>query len=427
MDQSTEHDLQLGKWLAGAALGAVVMYMLDPDRGAPRRAQSGRALRKLGRRTGDVFDKVANGIGARAAQAGSAVRHAASETAEAVRQRAAEAAGSLRDSTGEVAATVRDAVHGIGSRAADTASSYAGPGSSHGQASDSPVHDRAHEAIPERDSGRADARYPDGSSTAAAHTDRGPGEKLDASLQAAGMRIAGMASAVSSGSRNAALAGSALALYGLVARRTPLGFAAGLAGLALLASSAGTGKQSSRSSAHRSSRPLRSLLGAANPARPVAVEKTIRIDASPEQVYDMFANYENFPRYMSNVIEVRDLGDRRSHWFVRGPAGTHFQWNARLTESSRPRRLAWESEPGAEVEQTGSILFEPFRNGTRVTVHMSYRPPAGAVGHALASLLGSDPKRQMDQDLARMKSLVERGAASQPAGAAHESGSKFLH
>ncbi len=40
---------------------------------------------------------------------------------------------------------------------------------------------------------------------------------------------------------------------------------------------------------------------------------------------------------------------------------------------------------------------------------MSYNPPAGAVGHTVAALLGADPKREMDDDLARFKSLIERG------------------
>jgi uncharacterized membrane protein len=43
---------------------------------------------------------------------------------------------------------------------------------------------------------------------------------------------------------------------------------------------------------------------------------------------------------------------------------------------------------------------------------MTYNPPAGALGHAVASLLGSDPKRAMDEDLLRFKSLLEEGKAS---------------
>jgi uncharacterized membrane protein len=49
---------------------------------------------------------------------------------------------------------------------------------------------------------------------------------------------------------------------------------------------------------------------------------------------------------------------------------------------------------------------------------MSYSPPAGALGHAFALLLGSDPKSKMDDDLGRMKQFIERGnmprEASQP-------------
>jgi uncharacterized membrane protein len=40
---------------------------------------------------------------------------------------------------------------------------------------------------------------------------------------------------------------------------------------------------------------------------------------------------------------------------------------------------------------------------------MSYNPPAGALGHAVATLFGSDPKSAMNEDLVRLKSLLETG------------------
>jgi hypothetical protein len=43
---------------------------------------------------------------------------------------------------------------------------------------------------------------------------------------------------------------------------------------------------------------------------------------------------------------------------------------------------------------------------------MSYAPPAGIFGHAIASFFRSDPKTAMDEDLVRMKSLLEQGKAS---------------
>lgn len=399
MKQATTQELQLGKWLAGAAVGAAVMYMLDPDRGQQRRTLSGDKLRQFGRNTGSVLKKATGELGARLGQASEAVRSAASAAGDIV-----------QDTAGQARRTVQ--------RAADSSrvgSSGADAGSTSGS-SDARSWTQDHD----------DARYSRGSSD----SDSGSGSSSSSGGGASAMagaimqpvqdrlqRLGGRAERLG-GSRSKALAGgAALSLYALMSRRSPFALVAGLAGLVLLARGGGR-------------RPVSAMLSAASPAHPVVIEKTIRIDAAPDQVFDMFAHYENFPRFMSNVIEVRDLGEHRSHWVVRGPAGTQFQWNAVLTEHARPRRLAWESEPGAEVRQTGSILFEPVRNGTRVTVHMSYRPPAGAVGHAIASLLGSDPKRQLDEDLARMKSLVERGTTvAHGAGQRAHGGTEreFLH
>jgi uncharacterized membrane protein len=225
--------------------------------------------------------------------------------------------------------------------------------------------------------------------------------------------------------RNSALVGGGLlALTGLL-RRSPMGVVLGLAGAALLAR--GAANQPLRSLAARGGSALGMGKGMGmGMNRTIDFEKTIHIDASPAEVYDLWANYENFPRFMSHVVEVRDLGRRRSHWVVKGPGGAEFEWNSVLTEQTRPHRMAWRSEPGAEIPQSGSIQFERHRGGTLVTVRMSYTPPAGAIGHGLAVLLGSDPKAQMDDDLARMKSFIERGDVPRDA-AQQRSASRFLH
>jgi hypothetical protein len=41
-----------------------------------------------------------------------------------------------------------------------------------------------------------------------------------------------------------------------------------------------------------------------------------------------------------------------------------------------------------------------------------YNAPAGALGHAVAKLFGADPKSELDDDLVRLKSLIEYGKAS---------------
>lgn len=52
---------------------------------------------------------------------------------------------------------------------------------------------------------------------------------------------------------------------------------------------------------------------------------------------------------------------------------------------------------------------DPGEGRTRVHIRMSYNPPAGWLGHGIAAAFGSDPKRSMDGDLVRMKTLIETG------------------
>ena len=51
---------------------------------------------------------------------------------------------------------------------------------------------------------------------------------------------------------------------------------------------------------------------------------------------------------------------------------------------------------------------------TRVDIHLAYNPPGGALGHFAAVLFGADAKSAMDEDLVRLKSLIEEGKTSAP-------------
>jgi uncharacterized membrane protein len=145
----------------------------------------------------------------------------------------------------------------------------------------------------------------------------------------------------------------------------------------------------------------------------IVADKTIFIDAPVEQVFDTWANYENFARFMSNVLSVVPIDDNRSHWKVRGPAGFSVEFDS-VARKHRPNELAWESEPGSTVQNEGRVTLVPEGSGTRATVHMSYRPPAGALGQAVSSLFGANPKQEFDEDLNRMKQFIEGQRAGTP-------------
>ncbi len=150
----------------------------------------------------------------------------------------------------------------------------------------------------------------------------------------------------------------------------------------------------------------------------IDAQRSIEIAAVPETVFDVWSHYENFPHFMSHVIEVRDLGDGRSHWVVQGPAGSEVEFVSSLTAVERPSRLAWHSEPGSDVDTEGLVVLEPSVGGTRATVRMRWYAPAGGAGKTLAMLTGVDPEQALEDDLRRMKQFIEHGLPTGEGGAA---------
>jgi uncharacterized membrane protein len=193
----------------------------------------------------------------------------------------------------------------------------------------------------------------------------------------------------------AGAAGTLMAVQG-ARRRSPAGVATALVGAGLVARSV-------------TNTPLRRLVGLGAGRSAVDIQKAIHIDAPVSRVFDVWNAYENFPEFMAHVREVRMIAPDRSRWTVAGPGGLPIEWEAETTEFVPERVLAWETVPGSVIQHAGSVRFDEENGGTRVTIRMSYNPGTGAIGHALAELLGTDPKTRMDQDLVMMKTFIESG------------------
>jgi uncharacterized membrane protein len=161
----------------------------------------------------------------------------------------------------------------------------------------------------------------------------------------------------------------------------------------------------------------RSLLGVGG-ENLIKVHKAINIDAPIDEVYQFWRNFENFKLFMNHVKEITVNGDV-STWQVAGPVGSTVEFQSHITRDLPNESIAWESLPESQVRTAGFVRFDPSRdNGTRVSVQMEYLPPAGVLGHAVAQLFGVDPRQAMNDDLMRLKSLLETGKTSSAKGTA---------
>ena len=148
----------------------------------------------------------------------------------------------------------------------------------------------------------------------------------------------------------------------------------------------------------------------------IELSRTVTVEAPIERVYQFWNDFDNFPRFMSSVREVHRVGPDRSRWVVAGPAGAPVEWEAMVTQRVPNESISWRTVEGALVDHRGTVRFRSAGpNATRIELHLTYRPVGGQLGRSLASLLGGDPERMIDEDLARLASQLRgtRSAASE--------------
>jgi len=132
------------------------------------------------------------------------------------------------------------------------------------------------------------------------------------------------------------------------------------------------------------------------------IEKSIEVAAPVRAVYNQWTQFEEFPRFMAGVKEVRQLDDTHVHWHAE-IWGKDKEWDAEITEQVPDQVIAWRSTSGAP--NAGVVTFEP--NGdqwTRVTLHMDVEPD-GVIEEAGTAAGFLD--RQVQGDLERFKAYIE--------------------
>jgi uncharacterized membrane protein len=69
------------------------------------------------------------------------------------------------------------------------------------------------------------------------------------------------------------------------------------------------------------------------------IEKSIDVEVPVRTAYNQWTQFEEFPRFMEGVLEVRQLDDRQLHWRAR-VGGQEKTWDAEITEQVPDERIA---------------------------------------------------------------------------------------
>jgi uncharacterized membrane protein/CBS domain-containing protein len=193
----------------------------------------------------------------------------------------------------------------------------------------------------------------------------------------------------------AAAAGSGLAFWGAKKRDTASSMLAS-AGVGLLARSL-------------VNKPIASFLPNGENDK-VEVHKSIKIKAPREKVYEILKYPQYFPYFMSHVQKVDQTADKQFKWEVEGIAGYPVNWETEVTEVKPNELIRWKNKGDGEIGQSGELKLESINDeSTRLQIEMNYEPFGGRFGHFIAGVFHRDPKSEMDDDLMRLKTYIEKG------------------
>jgi uncharacterized membrane protein len=132
------------------------------------------------------------------------------------------------------------------------------------------------------------------------------------------------------------------------------------------------------------------------------IEESIDVHVPVTTAYNQWTQFEEFPRFMEGVEEVRQLDDVTTHWKAE-IGGLQREFDARITEQRPDQRVAWCSVDG--TTQSGVVTFHRLGDDeTRVMLQLEFQPEGFAenVGDKMGFV-----KRRAKGDLRRFKEYIE--------------------
>lgn len=142
--------------------------------------------------------------------------------------------------------------------------------------------------------------------------------------------------------------------------------------------------------------------------RVVRLNRSIYVKAPIDLAFDFVSRFGEYPKFMSYVQDVQVNEDGGVHWTVGAPGRIPLEWDASITSLIPHQEVSWATRPGSMIRHEGRIgLYALSAARTRMDVELTFAPPVGVVGMAVAHILGFDPRSRFDADLATLRTSVE--------------------
>ena len=145
-----------------------------------------------------------------------------------------------------------------------------------------------------------------------------------------------------------------------------------------------------------------------NARKAIKVERSIQVRRPAEELYRLWRDFSNLPRFMKHLDSVQCSDKLHSHWVAHLPGGKQIEWDSEIVNDIPGQLIAWKTVGHPDIAHAGSVHFTPRSGGaTEVRIVFDYEPPFASTIGSIASHLGLTPDSMIDGDLQRFREYAE--------------------
>lgn len=135
------------------------------------------------------------------------------------------------------------------------------------------------------------------------------------------------------------------------------------------------------------------------------LEQSIEVNVPAHIAYNQLTQFEEYPRFMEDIEEVKQIDDTHLHW--RAKMNSHaMEWDAEITEQVPDQYIVWRNDAGPiQIER---VTVRPLDdNKTRVTMTLEYEEPLQQQVEPEQGNIEEKLMQQAVHDLIRFKRFIE--------------------
>jgi len=136
---------------------------------------------------------------------------------------------------------------------------------------------------------------------------------------------------------------------------------------------------------------------------------TVTIRRPVEDVFGFYRDFTNLPRFLGDVMAVKQVGPATFEWTIQGPLGIRVNLNIKVTEERPNKLICYETVGVAGLKGSWEIHFATGSKPGETEVRGVMKIPFGRLTRGALALIGKFPAEEQSSNLHRLKELLETG------------------